>query len=202
MSLNDYQKACDCIDITKQTDFRNFMKLPDGASVVSDDMVDYLITNGFFTAPASTKFHGNHQGGLVKHSYFVAKVLVQLTEDNHLTWKNPRSPYIVGMFHDLCKIDQYKPVSYKPVSVTGDVPPFIEYERNPDALLKGHGDKSVMLLSQFYTLTDEEIMCIRYHMGAFTDTSEWNDYVRAVSQYPNVLWTHQADMLASHVAGV
>nr|DAR68166.1 MAG TPA: hypothetical protein [Caudoviricetes sp.] len=45
-------------------------------------------------------------------------------------------------------------------------------------------------------------MCIRYHMGAFTDKSEWNDYTRAVSQYPNVLWTHQADMLASHVAGV
>lgn len=29
-----------------------------------------------------------------------------------------------------------------------------------------------------------------------------HDYTRAVSQYPNVLWTHQADMLASHVAGV
>lgn len=52
------------------------------------------------------------------------------------------------------------------------------------------------------TLTDEEIMCIRYHMGAFTDKSEWNDYTRAVRNYPNVLWTHQADMLASHVAGV
>ena len=76
------------------------------------------------------------------------------------------------------------------------------WEYNPDTLLKGHGDKSVMLLSQFYTLTDEEIMCIRYHMGAFTDKSEWNDYTRAVSQYPNVLWTHQADMLATHVAGV
>lgn len=76
------------------------------------------------------------------------------------------------------------------------------WEYNPDTLLKGHGDKSVMLLSQFYTLTDEEIMCIRYHMGAFTDKSEWNDYTRAVSQYPNVLWTHQADMLASHVARV
>ena len=32
--------------------------------------------------------------------------------------------------------------------------------------------------------------------------SEWNDYTRAVRNYPNVLWTHQADMLASHVAGV
>lgn len=66
----------------------------------------------------------------------------------------------------------------------------------------GQSESVYMLLSQFYTLTDEEIMCIRYHMGAFTDKSEWNDYTRAVRQYPNVLWTHQADMLASHVAGV
>lgn len=51
-------------------------------------------------------------------------------------------------------------------------------------------------------LTEEEIMCIRYHMGAFCDKSEWNDYTRAVHKYTNVLWTHQADMLASHVEGV
>lgn len=45
-------------------------------------------------------------------------------------------------------------------------------------------------------------MCIRYHMGAFCPKEEWNDYTRAVRAYPNVLWTHQADMLASHVEGV
>lgn len=192
----------DCFSKSEVTDFLNFMKLPDGTSIVSDDMVDYLITNGFFTAPASTKYHGNHEGGLIEHSVAVTKFLVQLTEDNHLTWKNPRSPYIVGMFHDLCKIDQYRhPVIGENLDGTIFYAESV-WEYNPDTLLKGHGDKSVMLLSQFYTLTDEEIMCIRYHMGAFTDKSEWNDYTRAVNQYPNVLWTHQADMLASHVAGV
>lgn len=49
------------------------------------------------------------------------------------------------------------------------------------------------------TLTEEEICCIRYHMGIFTKDYEWNDYTRAVRKYPNVLWTHQADMLATHV---
>lgn len=71
-----------------------------------------------------------------------------------------------------------------------------------DTLLKGHGDKSVIVLAQYFKLTEEEIMCIRYHMGAFCDKSEWNDYTRAVHKYTNVLWTHQADMLASHVEGV
>lgn len=186
----------------KVTDFLNFMKLPDGTSLVSDDMMDYLWDNGFFTAPASTKYHGNHEGGLLEHSDMVTRFLVVLTKDNHLTWMNPRSPYIVGMFHDLCKIDQYRhPASGLIIDGVSVLDSF-KWEYNPDTLLKGHGDKSVMLLSQFYTLTEEEIMCIRYHMGAFTDKSEWNDYTRAVHQYPNVLWTHQADMLASHVAGV
>lgn len=176
-------------------DFVDFMASSGDEDLVSPDMLKYLALNHFFTAPASTKYHGNYDSGLFVHSFAVAKFLVQLTEDNHLTWKNPRSPYIVGMFHDLCKIDQYRVISHP-----ND--PDVRYDYNSDTLLKGHGDKSVMLLSQFYTLTEEEIMCIRYHMGAFTDKSEWNDYTRAVHQYPNVLWTHQADMLASHVAGV
>lgn len=192
----------DCFSKSKVTDFLNLMKLPDGTSLVSDDMMDYLWDNGFFTAPASTKYHGNHEGGLLEHSDMVTRFLVVLTKDNHLTWMNPRSPFIVGMFHDLCKIDQYRHPASDLVVDGMLLPDSSKWEYNPDTLLKGHGDKSVMLLSQFYTLTDEEIMCIRYHMGAFTDKSEWNDYTRAVSQYPNVLWTHQADMLASHVAGV
>ena len=192
----------DCFSKSEVTDFLNFMKLPDGTPVVSDDMMNYLMAYGFFTAPASTKYHGNHEGGLLEHSYMVTKFLLTLTQDNHLTWKNPRSPFIVGMFHDLCKIDQYRHPASRLIVDGVSVMDSFKWEYNPDTLLKGHGDKSVMLLSQFYTLTDEEIMCIRYHMGAFTDKSEWNDYTRAVSQYPNVLWTHQADMLASHVAGV
>lgn len=192
----------DCFSKSEVTDFLNFMKLPDGTPVVSDDMMNYLMAYGFFTAPASTKYHGNHEGGLLEHSYMVTKFLLTLTQDNHLTWKNSRSPFIVGMFHDLCKIDQYRHPASRLIVDGVSVMDSFKWEYNPDTLLKGHGDKSVMLLSQFYTLTDEEIMCIRYHMGAFTDKSEWNDYTRAVRQYPNVLWTHQADMLASHVAGV
>ena len=192
----------DCFSKSEVSDFLELMKLPDGTPLVPVDMVDWLMTNGFFTAPASTKFHGNHEGGLLEHSASVMKFLVQLTEDNHLIWRNARSPYIIGMFHDLCKIDQYR---HPATGMTADGFQIYDptaWEYRTDTLLKGHGDKSVMLLSQFYTLTEEEIMCIRYHMGAFTDKSEWNDYTRAVRQYPNVLWTHQADMLASHVAGV
>ena len=62
---------------------------------------DYLITDlrdsGFFTAPASTKYHGAFEGGLFEHSRNVTQVLVTLTKNNELAWQRPESPYIVGM---------------------------------------------------------------------------------------------------------
>ena len=183
----------DCFSKSELTDFCNLMKLPDGTPLLPIDMLDWLVTKGFFKAPASTKYHGAHEGGLYQHSASVMEFLVQLTKDNDLHWQDERSPYIVGMFHDLCKIDQYLPfMDCESIS----------WDYNPNTLLKGHGEKSVMLLSQFYSLTEEEICCIRYHMGAFTPKEEWNDYTGAIHAYPNVLWTHQADMLASHVAGI
>ena len=192
----------DCFSKSELTDFCKMMTLPNGTPLIPVDMLDWLVSKGFFTAPASTKYHGAHEGGLFQHSAAVMKSLVGLTESCHLEWQNERSPCIVGMFHDLCKIDQYRNTSY---GLTLDGQPLhnpCEWEYNPHTLLKGHGEKSVMLLSQFYTLTEEEILCIRYHMGAFTPKEEWNDYTGAIHAYPNVLWTDQADMLASHVAGI
>ena len=196
----------DCFSKSELDDFLNLMKLPNGALLVPSDMIDYLVSYGFFTAPASTKYHGAHEGGLYQHSASVMKFLVQLTKDNDLHWQDESSPYIVGMFHDLCKIDQYRVKYYDGMILDEDKKSVYrgktQWEYNTDTLLKGHGEKSVMLLSQFYTLTEEEICCIRYHMGAFTPKEEWNDYTGAIHAYPNVLWTHHADMLASHVAGV
>lgn len=51
-------------------------------------------------------------------------------------------------------------------------------------------------------ITREEEACIRYHMGAFTEKEEWKDYTDAVERFPNVLWTHTADMIASHITKV
>ena len=170
--------------------------------ILSDEAKDYLLKNGFFRSPASTRYHGAYEGGLFDHSFAVMEFLVELSAKNDLKWQREDSPFIVGMFHDLCKIDNYcHPVIAKTL---GGLNIYDEHnwEHNPDAILKGHGDKSIILLSQFMTLTEEEIMCIRYHMGAFVEKEEWNDYTNAIHLYENVLWTHHADMLASHVRGV
>ena len=46
------------------------------------------------------------------------------------------------------------------------------------------------------------MLCIRWHMGAFDDKENWNSYGRACTAYPNVLYTHTADMIAARILGV
>ena len=147
---------------------------------------------GFFTNPASTRYHGAYEGGLFDHSFLTAKALVELTEKLDLKWERPESPYIVGMFHDLCKCDNY----VKDFETD-------QYIYNPDIIIPGHGEKSIMILQKYMSLTDEEIACIRWHMGAYeTNTKLWNYYGKAIEKYPNVLFTHTADMIASRIVGV
>jgi 23S rRNA maturation-related 3'-5' exoribonuclease YhaM len=154
---------------------------------ISLGFLDWLQKNGFFNKPAALKHHGNYSGGLFDHSLAVANKLSEMTNTMNIKWQNPRSPYIVGMFHDLCKLEDYHKIA------DGG-----EWVFNNDKILAGHGDKSIMLLSQFMTLTEEEILCIRFHMGAF-QTDDWAAYDKAIRKYESVLWTHTADMYASKV---
>lgn len=174
-------------------EFLDIMKTKDGAPIISTELLDWLIENGFFTAPASTKHHGDYEGGLFDHSVAVTRKLLQLTETLGLKWQRKESPYIIGMFHDLCKIDSY-------VKQT-DNRNNVSYAWNDDMILNGHATKSIMLLSQFINLTEEELLCIRFHMGAY-ETDDWNSYGKSIEKYETVLWTHTADMYASRVEKV
>lgn len=155
--------------------------------LISKKFYNWLIENGFKKAPASTSYHGAFEGGLYEHSCNVTRELMYLTEKLNLAWRRQESPWIVGMFHDLCKVDAYEKITDCERT---------SWQHNSNVLLKGHGDKSVMLLSQFMTLTEEEVLCIRYHMGAY-ETNDWKQFDLAIKKYSNVLFTHTADMLAS-----
>ena len=66
-----------------------------------DNVIDMLEKEGFFTAPASTKFHLNSEGGLLEHSLIVydAAYKAYITQDDI-----PRSIYeIPGA--DECAIE-------------------------------------------------------------------------------------------------
>ena len=149
----------------------------------------WLMSMYYFAAPASSKHHGAYAGGLYDHSELVALTLADLTKRLDLKWERKASPYLIGFLHDLCKIDAYR------ITESG-------FEYNPDMLLTGHGEKSVILALKYIRLTDEEIMCIRYHMGAYEGEKIWSNLGQAIRRYQNILWTHTADMLASQILEV
>lgn len=178
-------------DMTEKEKIEDFKKyLQENKVEIPEKGVQWLIDNGFFIAPASTKFHLNYEGGLYEHSKNVADKLVDLTKRLELKWERKSSPFIVGLLHDVCKIDQY--VYDKNIN---------SYIWNEKQLVLGHGDKSVKYINDYIlNLTPEESECILYHMGSFTtDRAKWTDYTNGIRTYQNVLFTHMADMYASHV---
>jgi len=150
---------------------------------------DTLLASDFFRAPASTKYHGAYAGGLFDHSLNVANYLCYLT-GAQLTepWMRPESPLLVGIFHDACKIGKYA------VNSTNDGFTWAPDKEYP--IYGGHGAESLIRVQQWIQLTEEEALCIRYHMGAY-EHDDWDAFDMAIKKYPNVLWTHTADMAAS-----
>ena len=156
---------------------------------IFQDIKPKLIESGFFDKPAALKHHGNFPGGLYEHSKSVAYYLIIFTEFNDLEWDRCESAKIIGLLHDMCKTDDYVK--------SGD-----SYEWNKNQKFFGHGKKSVSLIQEFLSLTDQEKLCIEFHMGAFVDKSEWSAYSTSVKKCNNVLWTHLADMYASKIDGI
>lgn len=160
--------------------------LLESCGLIAIEIFPMLSKLGFLDAPASTRFHLTYKGGLFDHSYNVAMNLMKFTKDNGLIWQKERSPLLIGLFHDLCKCDQYIPTS------SGFV-----YNSKADGR---HGSKSAILAKELVPdLTEEEWLCIEFHMGAFTEKSEWSKYNAAGHKFPNVLWTHQADVYSTYI---
>lgn len=154
--------------------------------------IEKLISMGFCKAPASTRYHGNYAGGLFEHSVNVTDNLIELTQKMGLKWQRRQSPVIIGMLHDLCKVDQY---DYDLRTNT--------FTYNDKPIVTGHAVKSIIYIQHYglLELTDEEVACILYHMGAFPP-EDCNNYTKAIHKFPNVLWTHTADMMAAHIQEV
>ena len=171
----------------------------------SQALLDYLVNKSdFFTAPASTKFHGSYPGGLCEHSVNVYDCLKDYLERPRvaelygLDEYSPETIAIVSLLHDVCKIGCYKAGTRNVKNdATGEwtkVPTFF-YEDN---LPYGHGEKSVYIISGFMRLTREEAMAIRWHMG-FSGSSEEKHLVgKAFEQYPLAFALSVADMEATY----
>jgi hypothetical protein len=166
----------------------------------ADKLLAYLESSDFFTAPASTRYHGAYFGGLLEHSLNVYDCLCdylarpRVKEQYGLEFSE-ESVAIVALLHDLCKVDFYVE-STRNVKEDG-VWKTVPYYTIDDKLPYGHGEKSVYIASGYMRLTREEAFAIRYHMG-FSGEENVNTVGSAFAKFPLAVALFTADMEASY----
>lgn len=163
-----------------------------------EEVVDFLDRTDFFKAPASTRFHGSFEGGLLQHSMKVYEILKSKVENCVVDMNFSEDTLIISaLLHDVCKVNFYK-VDYRNAKNERGEWEKVPYYTIDDTIPYGHGEKSVMMLSEYIRLTAEEKYAIRWHMG-FTEPKEvYNTIGAAFKKYPLALLLHEADLEATY----
>lgn len=168
----------------------------------ADKLLEFLEKSDFFTAPASTRFHGAYEGGLAQHSLNVYECLVDFLSRPRVKEKyklnpTPETAAIVALLHDVCKVNFYTvQMRNSKNEKTG------QWEKVPfyaidDKLPYGHGEKSVYMVGGFMRLSRDEAMAIRWHMG-FSGIEDKNTIGKALEMFPLAFALSVADMEASY----
>lgn len=176
----------------------------------AETVLNNLDRIGFFEAPASTRFHLPRRGGLLEHSINVCDTALKIrdifSDSPDILARIPRESVIIAaLLHDVCKADIYKEGSRNVKNpVTGvweTVPTFdVDFSRLPC----GHGQKSVIrLLKWGFDLTEDEILAILWHMGAWDlplqSAEEKGNMSAAYDKCPLLSILQASDNIASHI---
>lgn len=176
-----------------------------------ENLIDFIKRSDFYTAPASTKYHSCHEGGLLQHSLNVYDRLKENLKDSVYEEFNVTEANIIiaALLHDLCKSYYYgteiknKKV-YSEHGKKSDSNGRFDWVSAPayvvdDKIPYGHGEKSVMMIEEFIKLEPVERYAIRWHMG-FTEPKEsWNTLGIAIRKYPLILAIHMSDLEATYL---
>ena len=140
-------------------------------------VVEFLRNTDFYSAPASSKFHSNYTGGLLDHSikvYILANKYkdVIVSEKPGLAERlKDESIVISALLHDICKTCFYVQTEKWKKDSSSNWIQYVGYEVN-DTFPIGHGEKSVIMLQNIgLTMTPDEMLAIRYHMGMYNEQS-------------------------------
>ena len=166
----------------------------------ADKLLEFLQKSDFFTAPASTRYHGACEGGLLAHSLNVYDCLVDIlnrprVKELYGIEYSDESIAIAALMHDVCKVNFYK-TSFRNAKDENGKWVSVPYYTIEDNLPYGHGEKSVYIVSGFLRLTRDEAFAIRYHMG-FSGTEDPGNVGRALEMFPLAYALCCADMEAA-----
>ena len=163
-----------------------------------DQLIQFIEKSDFFTAPASTRFHGNYAGGLLEHSLKVYEILKHKVKNSVIDINiSDESLIIIALLHDICKVNYYK-TDYRNAKNERGEWEKVPYYTVDDTIPYGHGEKSVMMLTEYIKLTVEEKYAIRWHMG-FTEPKElYTTLGQAYKKYPVALLMHEADLESTY----
>lgn len=175
-----------------------------------DDVIEGLEGMGFFIAPASANHHLNIEGGLLLHSLNTCKAALMVWEgmkalEPGLVKEVGRDSVIIAsLLHDVCKSDIYVRSVKKRKNALGMWEDCEGYKVTYKNFPMGHGEKSViLLLCNGLEMTDDEMLAIRWHMGAWgINMNSYEDqrcYDTSRKLYPLVSIIQAADSLAASI---
>lgn len=154
-----------------------------------EKLVKYLETSDFFTAPASTRFHGHYEGGLAAHSLLVYREFDAML-GRYGSDLASDSRIISGICHDFCKIGIYKKNEAK--KEKAPVKPYTFEDEFPI----GHGEKSLWIIGRYIEPTEKEALLIRWHMGGYDKNYEINEPM-IKKKCPELVLLQSADRIVS-----
>lgn len=207
--MNKTNKMAQQLNIQKnKEEFVSLLKSAERPGM--DDVIKDLEELGFFEAPASAGHHLNVAGGLVEHSLNTCKAALAVYEgmrniEPYLEREVKRESIIIAsLLHDVCKSDIYKRSVKRRKTSFGTWEDAEGYKLTYKNFPMGHGEKSlVMLLCSGLELYDDEMLAIRWHMGAWginmNSYEEQRNYDAARTLYPLVSIIQTADGLAASI---
>lgn len=161
------------------------------------DLLEWLEKSDFYTAPASTRFHGNYIGGLLEHSLNVYDELKRLLTayGSHVA-ASEDTIRIVSLFHDLCKVNFYTTEKRNRKNSAGQWETYDAFSIKEEFCFGGHGSKSMFIVQNFIKLTPEEAVSINCHMSSWDGNK---DVGSAYEQFPLAWLVHVADEAATYI---
>jgi len=163
-----------------------------------EKLMKWLEESDFYTAPASSRYHGAYEGGLLAHSLSVYDELKRLLNAYPEIQVSKESAIICTLFHDLCKVNMYTKEKRNRKNERGQWETYDAYAIKEGFCYGGHGSKSVYIVQSFIKLTPEEAAAINCHMSTWEE-GRARFVGDAYRQFPFAWLVHVADEGACYI---